>query len=704
MSSIKKLIISIMTMVFTTACSFALSMFSPERHNQIVDSIKAELAAARTAQDSVPLLYDLFDLSAYYDRTDAAEALYQAAKNAGDVKTQREMCLKFGEIGAQYSDSVLYNKALARLYLLPESEERDLAECHIKCLSSFLIRFQTERELSDEIQRLMSELNDHDKVEAMSSYDRIARMFKLADYIQGFTQGSFLTDYLDQLEHEIMRLPSDKAESLIYKFYSTAAMSYARNEEFSKAVSTDKKILSTIDRMEKKNKNTGRKFRDFTLHKFISLRRMLKCYPALSEAEVQSIFDNIKEMAAKNQDIENDILEMPVPEMALYMKKGDYEQALPYLTHLVQRAGTLYDKKYYLRRTREAARATGNEEVLAQSSNMYADILEEYIEMKTAERMRELQINYQFQSLRESNEEELRKREHLVTILAIIALVLLVIVITVFIVMTVRQNKQKHKLARINARLETETSQLRETTESLSQARDKAAKAIADKSQLVNYLTNEVTNPINAIVEYSQMIIDNAPDDNKPYLNRFKSVVSMNIRMLQGLIADVQELAVAENDELPVNRAPVDLNDIGELALESIAGQVQNGVELKFIPANGGEKTIFNTDARRVEIILLNLLNNAAKFTRQGSITLDVNVDSEGNAVYRVTDTGIGVPAEKARDIFKRFEKLDPSTPGVGLGLCVCELVAHVLSATVELDTEYAGPGARFVLTIPPHA
>lgn len=703
MNSIKKLIISLMTMVLTTAYCSALSLFTPERYKQITDSINQNLAAAKTAQDSVPPLYDLFDLAAYADRTDAAERLYHAARRAGDVRVQREMCLKFAELGAQYSDSTLYNIAFERLYLLPQDEDRDLTECYMRTFSPFVTRLQTEQELSDEIQRLMTELKDPEKAPYMSSYDRIVRMFNLADYIQGFTQGSSVSEYLDQLEREINRLPADKSSVLQYKFYSTAALSYMRNEMFDEAVKTDKKILSAVDHMERENQRTGRKFRDFNLARFISYRRMLKCYQALSEAEVESLHDAIKEMAKVNIDVANDIEEMPVPEMALYMKRGEYDKALPYLLHLVERAGTLYDKKFYLRRTREAARATNNTEVLSQISDQYADILEEYIDMKTAERMRELQINYQFQSLRDSNEEELRQREHLVTILAVIASVLLIVVIIVFIVMTTRQNKQKHKLAAINAALEAEAEKLRQTTESLSHARDRAAKAMADKSQLVNYLTNEVTNPINAIIEYSQMIVDNAQGENQQYLARFKAVVDMNIKMLQGLMADVQELAVAENDELPINRAPVNLNKIGELAVESIAGQVHNGVELIFNPANGGEKTIFNTDPRRVEIVLLNLLNNAAKFTTQGFIRLDVAIDAEGNAVYSVTDSGCGVPADKADDIFKRFEKLDPSTPGVGLGLSVCDLVARSLEAKVELDRSYPGPGARFTLTIPPH-
>ena len=83
----------------------------------------------------------------------------------------------------------------------------------------------------------------------------------------------------------------------------------------------------------------------------------------------------------------------------------------------------------------------------------------------------------------------------------------------------------------------------------------------------------------------------------------------------------------------------------------------------------------------------------------------DREMDSQtGDAIFSVTDTGIGVPADKAEVIFNRYEKLNPDIEGSGLGLSVCQLVARALNATVRLDTTYPGPGARFLLILHPQS
>ena len=107
------------------------------------------------------------------------------------------------------------------------------------------------------------------------------------------------------------------------------------------------------------------------------------------------------------------------------------------------------------------------------------------------------------------------------------------------------------------------------------------------------------------------------------------------------------------------------------------------------------------TDPQRVHQILLNLLTNAAKFTPKGSITLAYSVDSEKETVtFSVTDTGIGIKADKKDLIFERFVKLDKETQGAGLGLTISRLLARILGGDVILDTTYT-KGARFLLILP---
>jgi signal transduction histidine kinase len=97
----------------------------------------------------------------------------------------------------------------------------------------------------------------------------------------------------------------------------------------------------------------------------------------------------------------------------------------------------------------------------------------------------------------------------------------------------------------------------------------------------------------------------------------------------------------------------------------------------------------------------VHLVNNALKFTAEGSATMHCSLADEGQRiVYSVTDTGIGIPAEKAEVIFERFKQLDTFVPGLGLGLSICRMIATELGGEVVLDTNYHG-GACFLFTLP---
>ena len=113
------------------------------------------------------------------------------------------------------------------------------------------------------------------------------------------------------------------------------------------------------------------------------------------------------------------------------------------------------------------------------------------------------------------------------------------------------------------------------------------------------------------------------------------------------------------------------------------------------------KKDLVYTDPTHLNLIIAHLLNNANKFTEQGSIILAYQPDESGKMMcISVTDTGCGIPADKSEWVFERFTKNDDFIPGSGLGLYLCRLVAQRLNGTIILDTSYTD-GARFILKLP---
>lgn len=161
-------------------------------------------------------------------------------------------------------------------------------------------------------------------------------------------------------------------------------------------------------------------------------------------------------------------------------------------------------------------------------------------------------------------------------------------------------------------------------------------------------------------------------------------------------LADLDSSASA----IKINRKSVNLYDLCNMAVDTTRHRVESGVEMKFMPGNQQDVSLY-VDPQRIQQILINLLLNAAKFTNEGHINLIPKLSDDKSAiVFTVEDTGIGIPPERKEQIFERFYKLNKESQGAGLGLTISRMLANLLGGTLELDTSYK-LGARFVLTVP---
>lgn len=250
-------------------------------------------------------------------------------------------------------------------------------------------------------------------------------------------------------------------------------------------------------------------------------------------------------------------------------------------------------------------------------------------------------------------------------------------------------------------KIRAERDALAAAQKSLIEARDLARVAERQKEEFIGNMSHEVMNPLNTIVEYSQIIVDCIDDTKHRYLDKFARIVTINADLLQTLFKDVLNISSLEHSQMSVTIKPTSINDICEISVESSRRRLNPGVKMEFLKKDEPDLIVM-TDGQRVEMVLLNLLQNAAKFTEEGMITLDYSLDSTGDTLtFAVTDTGIGIPEGKESQIFERFEKLNKYTQGIGLGLPICRLLATLLGGDVKVDTTYREGGARFLFSIP---
>jgi len=229
--------------------------------------------------------------------------------------------------------------------------------------------------------------------------------------------------------------------------------------------------------------------------------------------------------------------------------------------------------------------------------------------------------------------------------------------------------------------------------------KEKAESARRRKTLFFQNMSHEIRNPLNAIVGFNEVLNGEMAEELLPCQKaEFVRIISTNCRLLQTVFNDVINISDFENNSYKLVLTDVDIHQLCRISLESIRGRQADGVELIFHPFFDSPY-LLHTDAQRLQQVLTNYLTNACKYTQKGSITLSYEILTD-LVRFSVTDTGCGIKSEDAEKVFERFQMLDNSKRGTGLGLHICRLIAKLMHGKVYVDKTYSG-GARFVLDHP---
>jgi PAS domain S-box-containing protein len=265
----------------------------------------------------------------------------------------------------------------------------------------------------------------------------------------------------------------------------------------------------------------------------------------------------------------------------------------------------------------------------------------------------------------------------------------------------------KQASVELERKVQEATGELAEQNELLRRQHIALEQASALKSQFLANMSHEFRTPLNAILGYTHMLLNNVTGQVSEPQRKSLTRIDSNARHLLALINDILDITRIEAGRMPLNATTFGVGELFEevqAELEPIIKRSNLSVSTK---VRGNVPTL-RTDRQKVKQIVLNLLSNALKFTPAGSVTMTASYDARDKQVgIAVRDTGVGIATDDQAKVFEDFRQLDSSPArgygGTGLGLSICRRLAHILGGSIDLESA-VGKGSTFTLRLPAKA
>jgi len=243
---------------------------------------------------------------------------------------------------------------------------------------------------------------------------------------------------------------------------------------------------------------------------------------------------------------------------------------------------------------------------------------------------------------------------------------------------------------------------MRKQKDDLEIAMEKAQTANQAKSDFLAKMSHELRTPLNAIIGYSEMLIEEAEDDSLETYAEDLSKINSSGEHLLTLINDILDLSKIEAGKMDLHIEEFEFEGLLK-QVEATAKPLVEKNKNKFVIKTKTKKLKLKNDQTKLRQILFNMLSNAAKFTKKGTVTLSISKESD-DIIFAVTDTGIGMDENQISKVFEEFTQAESSTSkdygGTGLGLPISKKMTEMMGGKMDVKST-KGEGTTFSITIP---
>ena len=448
-------------------------------------------------------------------------------------------------------------------------------------------------------------------------------------------------------------------------------------EQIGQCIDLHRKWLAMDDRFE-------RPHRDTTGYMMRAYAKMVYLRDLISRDKLNEYYQKCIGLARAR----GDMAEIYSTSARYYQCTGDYERAVAYIDSTI----TVYKSKGI---KADLAPIYATQSYLYEEMGDYKNALKAVRttnNIRFNERVEEAQSSLaEMQTLFEVGRLEFEKsrltgRIRFIALLAGGILVLLLIGWSVYQYVMVRQLKQIRR-------------QLTDANEEITRQSRRAMESEKMKTAFINSMCHEIRTPLNAINGFSDLLLEGDHDHNTR--REFREQIWASTTALTTLLENMLELSSLVSSEEPL---PLAETDLGLLCAErlQIQRELSQNPSVEYILKGGGRVTcVIPTNETYMTRVIDNLLQNAAKFTAAGSVTVCCDKDDSTRKLrIRVTDTGIGIAPDKQEWVFDRFTKVDSFKPGSGIGLYLCRLIVTRLGGAIRVCPDYRA-GCCIEITLP---